>query len=172
MAAEQETEEQQEQEESKGSKKMLFIIIGAVVALIAAVAVVFFVFMGGDESSSQQSSDALGVTGPEAGSAYYVALPRPFIFNIPGQQRDRLVQISVQLMVRGTRNEELARQNIPAIEGVLHRTFSSSTAEMLETSEGRTDLRAASLNVVRTELQELTGSPVVEEVLFTGFVMQ
>ena len=75
-------------------------------------------------------------------------------------------------MVRGSRNEELARQNIPAIEGVLHRTFSSSTAESLQTSDGRTQLREAALNVVRNELQGLTGSPVVEEVLFTGFVMQ
>lgn len=172
MAAEQENDEQQEQEEPKSSRKMLFTIIGVAVALVAAIVVVFFVLSGGDESEGNSGMPGTSATGPEAGSAYYVALPRPFIFNIPGQRRDRLVQITVQLMVRGTRNEEIARQNIPAIEGVLHRTFSSSTAEMLETSEGRTDLREASLSVVRNELQELTGSPVVEEVLFTGFVMQ
>jgi flagellar FliL protein len=40
-------------------------------------------------------------------------MPRPFVFNVAGGQRDRLVQIKIQLMVRGTADETLAKQNIP-----------------------------------------------------------
>lgn len=170
MAAEIE-EQNQETAPEEGSKKKLLIIIGAgLVVLILAVAGAFM-FLGG---SQEQDGTAAGRAASDepVGTAYYVSLPRPFIFNAPGQTRDRLVQINVQLMVRGSRNEDFARQNIPAIEGTLHRTFSSATAESLLTSEGRTQLREASLNVVRNDMRELTGSPVVEEVLFTGFVIQ
>ncbi|MCO4322087.1 flagellar basal body-associated protein FliL [Aliidiomarina quisquiliarum] len=172
MAAEVENQEQQAEPAAGLSKKMLFIIIGGVVGvIIIAVLLFFFMFAGNSADTSSPERGAV-VTGPAAGNAYYVALPRPFIFNVPGQNRDRLVQISVQLMVRGGANDDLARQNIPMIEGVLHRTFSAATAESLQTSEGRLALRDAALNVVQNALQELTGSPVVEELLFTGFVMQ
>ena len=171
MAAEIENEEQAGQV-VKGSSKKLLIIIGAVVSIVI-IAVLVYVFMfTGSSSSTEPAERGAVVTEPAAGNAYYVALPRPFIFNVPGQSRDRLVQISVQLMVRGARNDDLARQNIPMIEGILHRTFSSATAESLQTSEGRLALRDAGLNVVQNALEELTGSRVVEEMLFTGFVMQ
>ncbi len=171
MAAEIESEEQQVEPVQGSSKKMLFMIGGVASVIIIATLVYFFVFAG-SSTNSISPERGTAVTGPAAGNAYYVALPRPFIFNVPGQNRDRLVQISVQLMVRGGSNDDLARQNIPMIEGVLHRTFSAATAESLQTSEGRLALRDAALNVVRNTLEELTGSPVVEELLFTGFVMQ
>lgn len=171
MAAEIENKNEEVEASQGPSKKNLFII-GGVVSVIVIAALVYFFMFASNSGSSGTSERGAAVTGPAAGNAYYVALPRPFIFNVPGQNRDRLVQISVQLMVRGGSNDDLARQNIPMIEGVLHRTFSAATAESLQTSEGRLALRAAALNVVQTALEELTGSPVVEELLFTGFVMQ
>ncbi len=59
------------------------------------------------------------------------------MFNVSGGQRDRLVQIKIQLMVRGTADETLAKQNIPLIEGTLLRVFSAATSEQLMTFEGR-----------------------------------
>lgn len=174
MAAEIENDEQEEQTEKveKGTSKKLLFIIGGIASfvIIGALAFIFFYTAGSENANSGEAGRA--ASGPALGNAYYVVLPRPFIFNVPGQSRDRLVQISVQLMVRGGRNDDLARQNVPMIEGVLHRTFSSSTAENLQTREGRLALRDAALNVVQNALEELTGSPVVEELLFTGFVMQ
>ena len=170
MAAEIDEQEAQ-QENEQGSKKKLVILIASGVLILIIGVVGTFLFLGGDPVNEQTTAGAQADDVP-LGNAYYVSLPRPFIFNAPGQTRDRLVQINVQLMVRGTRNEDLARQNIPAIEGTLHRTFSSTTAESLLTSDGRTQLREGSLNVLRNEMTELTGSPVIEEILFTGFVIQ
>ncbi len=99
-------------------------------------------------------------------------MPRPFVFNVAGVQRDRLVQIKIQLQVRGAADETLAKQNIPLIEGTLLRVFSAATAEQLMTFEGKEKLRKDSLEECRRVLKDLVSSPVIEQVLFTGFVMQ
>ncbi|RUO39040.1 flagellar basal body-associated protein FliL [Aliidiomarina taiwanensis] len=171
MAAEIETQETGSTEQKGASKKFILIGVAAVVVLVVGIAA-FFLLSSGEEEVSSEQPRGLSVTGPAAGTAYYVKLPRPFIFNVPGQTRDRLVQITAELMVRGPRNDDLARQHIPKIEGLLHKTFSSVTSESLQTREGRVALREESLRVLREALEELTGSPVVEELLFTGFVMQ
>ncbi len=101
-----------------------------------------------------------------------MALPRAFIFNAHGQTRDRLVQIKVKLLVRGPENEALAKQHSPLIEGTLLKVFSYSTVEQLTTVEGKVKLRKDAIDAVTKNLQELTGKPVVEQILFTGFVMQ
>ena len=99
-------------------------------------------------------------------------MPRPFIFNVPGAGRDRLVQIKVQLMVRGSDNEELAKMHIPMIEGTLLKVFSTANADDLVTEAGKVALKDQSLREVQKALNEIAGNAVVEQVLFTGFVMQ
>lgn len=106
------------------------------------------------------------------GSALYVGMPRPFVFNVPGAGRDRLVQIKVQLLVRGDANEEAAKRHIPLIEGTLLSIFSTANADALSTSAGKADLRTKSLQEVQQSLSEIEGNKVVEKILFTGFVMQ
>jgi len=108
----------------------------------------------------------------EMGTALYVAMPRPFVFNVPGAGRDRLVQIKVQLLVRGSDNEELAKTHIPLIEGTLLQAFSTSNADDLVTEAGKIELREQAVTEVQKALKDITGSDVVERVLFTGFVMQ
>lgn len=160
-------------------KKKLIIIIGAVV-LLAVVAVVAVLMMSGDSAETAPveagAAEATVAADPGAlaakGSALYVSMPRPFIFNVPGASKDRLVQIKVQLLVRGSNNEETAKVHIPLIESTLLRTFSASNAEELITVEGKENLKKKALKEVQEALVGVAGSEVVEEVLFTGFVMQ
>lgn len=165
--------------EGQAKKKKLIIIIGAVV-LLAVVAVVAVLMMSGDSAEPAPVEDAAAETAVAAdpnaaadkGSALYVSMPRPFIFNVPGASKDRLVQIKVQLLVRGSNNEEAAKVHIPLIESTLLRTFSTSNAEQLITVEGKENLKKKALKEVQEALIGVAGSEVVEEVLFTGFVMQ
>ncbi|MFC3031798.1 flagellar basal body-associated protein FliL [Pseudoalteromonas fenneropenaei] len=167
-------------EETGGNKKKLIIIIAAAVVVIGA-AVAFFLLSGSDEpaetlaeeapiSASAESSS--GGNAAQMGSALYVAMPRPFVFNVPGASRDRIVQIKVQLLVRGEVNEEVAKKHIPLIEGTLLSVFSTTTADELSTTAGKETLRLSALDKVQEALQNVEGSKVVERVLFTGFVMQ
>ena len=55
---------------------------------------------GGDEPAAEKTEAK-----PEAKPRPALALcghARPFVFNVAGGQQDRLVQIKIQLMVRGT----------------------------------------------------------------------
>ncbi len=173
-------EEELQIEEGGKKGKMMLIIIIAVVVIVGGAAAYFFLFAGGDEPAAEQLEQtaeavaAEAASGPsaEVGTALYVAMPRPFVFNVPGTGRDRLVQIKVQLLVRGSDNEELAKTHIPLIEGTLLQVFSTSNADDLVTEAGKIELREQSVSEVQRVLQDIVGSEVVERVLFTGFVMQ
>lgn len=164
-------------EETGKSKKKLIIIIVAVLLVVGGAAGYFF--MSGsdapvetlDEEATLSENSASG-SSAEIGSALYVTMPRPFVFNVPGASRDRIVQIKVQLLVRGEVNEETAKKHIPLIEGKLLSVFSTTTADELSTSAGKETLRFSALEAVQAALMDVEGSKIIERVLFTGFVMQ
>ena len=88
----------------EGGKKNKLIIIAAVVIviLIAAGGASYFFLMGDDDAPDPSASETIP-EGEESvalfsktGSALYVAMPRSFVFNVPGVGRDRLVEIKVQ----------------------------------------------------------------------------
>jgi len=172
--------------DNPGKKKKLIIII-AVVAVLAIGGGAAFFFMGGSEEVSQEQIDAAldsggegeggedgGTAQPTAttGDALYVPMPRPFRFNIPGAARDRFVEIRVQLLVRGSDNEEAAKKHVPLIESTLLAVFTQSNADDLATSAGKTSLKQKALAEVHKIMNDVEGSNIVEQVLFTGFVMQ
>jgi len=171
-----------------GNKKKKMIIIAAAAVVLLGGGGAAFMMMGGDpppaaEVAAEGAPAAEGAApaadgaapaaaGPDIGSALYVGMPRPFVFNVAGASRDRLVQIKAQLLVRGTQNEEIAKQHIPLIESTMLRTFSKANADELVTAAGKETIKASALKDVQEALKGVAGSPVVEEILFTGFVMQ
>jgi len=167
-------------EETGKSKKKLIIIIVAVLLIIGGAAGYFFMSGSDTPVETLDEETAMSTDAPSAaagdsaemGSALYVAMPRPFVFNVPGSSRDRIVQIKVQLLVRGEVNEETAKKHIPLIEGTLLSVFSTTTADELSTSSGKETLRFSALEKVQKALMDVEGSKVIERVLFTGFVMQ
>lgn len=165
---------------SGGKGKKLIIAIVAIVILLAGGGGAFLMLSGSDEATAVADEEQDAVTEEvaeeseeaEIGDAYYVGMPRPFVFNVSGYDRDRLVQIKVQLLVRGPDNDTTARKHIPLIEDTLLTVFSSSTAEKLATRVGKDELRTQSQNAVQKALEPIAGSSVIEKVLFIGFVMQ
>ncbi|MHA6963361.1 flagellar basal body-associated FliL family protein [Zobellella denitrificans] len=114
---------------------------------------------------------------PEARSvedtqALYVSVSRPFIFSVPSGMRERLVQVEVQLMVRGTANEAKAKRHLPLLESTLLAVFSRQSAENYLTAEGKLVVRQEAKNELNQVLTEELGERLVEQVLFTSIVMQ
>jgi flagellar FliL protein len=167
--------------EEGGKKSKLIIIIVAVVVLIAGGggAAAYFFLMGDDEpipviedETKMEGEEGRALELVKTGTALYVAMPRPFVFNVPGSTRDRLVEIKVQLMMRGSDNAEQAKMHIPLIEGTLLKTFSTANADDLVTEAGKIAIRESALKEVQKIMVDISGNQTVEEVLFTGFVMQ
>lgn len=161
------------EEGGKKKGKMMIIIIAVVVLLTGGGAGAFF-FLGGEEPEEGDAAaeEVMEEEPVNTGLAMYVAMPRPFQFNAPGVARERLVQIEVQLMVRGIENEERAKRHIPMIEGTILSVFSAANADELVTDVGKVDLKEKATAQVRQVMNELEKDPVVEQVLFTGFVIQ
>lgn len=176
--------EENELEMDKGGKSKKLIIIIVAVVLVLGGAGAFF-FLSGDSDVSQAEIDAaLDSSDPSAegenadsgsvgtGTALYVPMPRPFRFNVPGSARDRFVEIRVQLMVRGSDNEEETKKHVPLIESTILNVFSQANADDLATSAGKTSLKQLTLKEVQKTMKEISNNKIIEQVLFTGFVMQ
>ena len=175
-------EEEQLELKPQGGKKKLLLLVGVVLVLLIGGGVGGWLMLSGGgeedkehakkEEGGQAQSEEEKAAAQAAKMAMYVVLPRPFVFNVAAKPRYRLVQIKVALMVRGPANEALAKLHTPLVEGAMFRVFAASTTQQLETVEGRSKLRSDALAAVRQSLHEVTQQDVVEQVLFTGFVMQ
>ncbi|MEI8634153.1 flagellar basal body-associated protein FliL [Vibrio sp. PP-XX7] len=158
---------------SKGKKKLLIIIAAVVVLLLVGGAAAFFLMGSSGTNQSADNAEQVQQKDKQSDSpVIYVSLPQPFVFNITGDKRDRMVQVKVQLMVRGSKNENLARYHSPLIESTLLSTFASATVEQLRTPNGRVELRDKATEDIKTVLTKAVGDAVIERVLFTDFVMQ
>jgi flagellar FliL protein len=164
--------EEQQIEAPKGKGKLLIIIAVVAVLLIGGGAAAFFMMRSDDDTAGASNSSASQSAQPVVEPISYVNIPQPFVFNVTGDSRNRMVQIKAQLMVRGRANEELARYHSPLIESSLINTFASSTVEQLRTPNGRVELRDKASDDVKASLSQAVGQPVIERVLFTDFVIQ
>lgn len=175
-------EEEQLELKPQGGKKKLLLLVGVVLVLLIGGGVGGWLMLsgGGEEDKEHAKKEEGGqaqsaeekAADQAAKMGMYVVLPRPFVFNVSAKPRYRLVQIKVALMVRGPANEALAKLHTPLVEGAMFRVFAASTTQQLESVDGRSKLRSDALAAVRQALHEVTQQDVVEQVLFTGFVMQ
>ena len=159
--------EEEETTAAPAGKGKLFIIIGVVVAVVIAVAV-FFLMGSGDTKEEKVVSQPVATTEP----VIYIALSQAFVFNVNSKTKNRIARIKAQLMLRGGKNEELARSHMPLIESTMLISLSAATVEQLRTVNGRGELRDKITEDVKTALNKAIGEPVIERVLFTDFVMQ
>ena len=154
-----------------GSKKKLIIIIVAVVLLLGGAAGAYFFFFAGDDSAAVVEGQSVAETEVEV-RASYVPMPRPFVFNVADGKRNRLVQIKVQLLVRGSDKVTLTKKHIPLLEDTLVRTFAGASADQLRSPDGKAILRDFALEALNKATTKVENKPLIDLVLFTGFVLQ
>ena len=175
-------EEEQLELKPQGGKKKLLLLVGVVLVLLIGGGVGGWLMLSGGgeedkehakkEEGGQAQSEEEKAAAQAANMAMYVVLPRPFVFNVAAKPRYRLVQIKVALMVRGPANEALAKLHTPLVEGGVLKVVTTFTADELITIEGKARLRSEALKSIQASMSEVTQKPVVEQLLFTGFVMQ
>lgn len=160
--------------EMKNNKHVLttkpFIIGAIVTSLILVMGVLIWLIV--DNSTDNPGLKEDSVVKNRQQEAFYVAMPRPFLFNLPGQHRTALVEIKVQLQVRGEEHDLLVRKHIPLIEDALLTTFSRSHLQSLSTQSGKEEMRQLALRHLQNTLQPVTGQKIVDKLLFTGFIIQ
>lgn len=104
--------------------------------------------------------------------ALYVGTSMPFVFSVAAGRRERMVQIEVQLMVRGDKSQAEAQRHLPLLESALLTVFSRQSADNYLTADGKRQVRAEAREELNAVLTEELGHPLIEKVLFTSIVMQ
>ncbi|MCI6939245.1 MAG: flagellar basal body-associated FliL family protein, partial [Succinatimonas hippei] len=69
-------------------------------------------------------------------------------------------------------NEALAKKHLVLLNSVVFDKLSAQTYESLLLPTGRNRLKRELLDAVRARMTEVAKAPVVEQILFTSFVLQ
>jgi len=133
-------------------------------------------FLGGSEPEGE------GAVEPEAQveaspepveqEAIYYPLTEKFIIDYNVRGRQRFLQLEVSLMFRDNQVSQAIERHLPRIRNDLNLLLKGQDFEDLQTPEGKELVRQDALRRVNAILEQETGKPGIEQVLFTSFVMQ
>ena len=107
-----------------------------------------------------------------SGATPYFEITTPFVVNLAEQDSLSFLQVNAQLKVSREDIKPLLSKHIPAIQHTMMMVLSEQTIKDINTVAGKQKLRDATLKEVQTLLQAQIGDPGVEEIYFTGFIIQ
>ena len=103
----------------------------------------------------------------------YVKFDSAFTFNLKDKRnRDHVLQMEIVLMTIGQENSELCKKHLSLTGSVISSVVSAQTFESLTVPTGRQRLKELLLEAVRSKLSGVTNKVVVDQILFTNFVLQ
>jgi flagellar basal body-associated protein FliL len=108
--------------------------------------------------------------GPDKPALYY-AIDPPLVVNFEDGSAVRFLQITMVVMAHDEKTIESVGKNIPVIRNNLLLLMSNRNYQSLMSREGKEKLRQEALTEIRG-VQKKEGSPDVDDLLFTSFVVQ
>ena len=165
------------------SRRKLLAMIGVVLAFILVVggyctyAYLYHKWPFGSLGSSDATVIAgQSVSGEDAAALMadqYIRFDSAFTFNLPGEnRRGHMVQVDVALVVHGVQNAAMAQKHLPLISATISEICAQQDYESLSSPSGRERFKHLLLDGIRTKLTGVINDPLIEQVLFTNFVMQ
>ncbi|MFS2159123.1 flagellar basal body-associated protein FliL [Pseudomonas sp. Pseusp122] len=156
------------------SKGKLKLIIAAVVAFLLAIglsvgATWYFVH------KADSKPDPAAVAAAEANAkhpAVFEALTPAFVVNFNSGGRTRYMQVSITMLARNAADLEALKVHMPVIRNNLVMLFAGLPFEQLSTPIGQEMLRQKATASVQEVAQKELGKTVIEQLLFTNFVLQ
>jgi flagellar FliL protein len=159
--------------EGKGKGKLKFIIIIVVALLVAIGASVggtWFFLHKSMAKTEEHPAEAATPAGKAA--AIYEPLSPAFVVNLDQNGRQRYMQVSITLMTRDQAGLDALKVHMPVIRNNLVLLFSGQSFDALATPIGQEMLRQKATASVQEVAQKEVGKLVVDQLLFTNFVLQ
>jgi flagellar FliL protein len=103
--------------------------------------------------------------------AVYYAIDPPLVVNFEDGSVVRFLQITMEVMAHDQLAVDSVQKNIPLIRNNLLLLMSNRNYQSMMSREGKEKLRQEALTEVRA-VQKKEGSPDVDDLLFTSFVVQ
>lgn len=107
---------------------------------------------------------------PEGPPVYHAF--EPLIVNFEESGELRFLQVTVEVMARDPKAIAAVQANTPLLRNNLLLLIGSREMQQLLTREGKEQLRALALNEVRAALKKVSPESEIEDVYFSGFVIQ
>jgi len=154
----------------KGKLKMIImIVVGLLLAIGLSVGATWF-FM--NKSASKPAEEAPAAASNVKPPAIYEPLSPAFVVNFKQNGRDRYMQVSITLQARDKVALDALKVHMPVIRNNLVMLFSGQAFETLSTPIGQEMLRQKATASVQEVAQKEVGKPVIDQLLFTNFVLQ
>lgn len=155
------------------SKGKLKLIIIAVVALLLAVGLsvgaTWFIMHKSESAPDPAAAAAVTDAKPVA---VYEPLTPAFVVNFNANGRQRYMQVSITMLSRNAADMEALKAHMPVIRNNLVMLFAGIPFESLATPVGQEMLRQKATASIQEVAQKELGKTVIEQLLFTNFVLQ
>ena len=185
-----------EEKKPSSTKKIIFIVLGSVlVTLIAVFATLYFLGIFPPKAKSDAThaeaghevtaeahegengeDEHEGEKGGEKGHAVqvtYYDLKPSFMINFGANPEARLLQIDMSLATQDSSVPDALKKHDPMIRNNLLLLIGAEDPAVLKTAEGKEALRTKILDEVNAILKKQAKKKnAVDEVFFTGFIMQ
>ena len=162
-----------------GFVKILMAITAVIILIAVSIVTTLYVTgaMSGYRGANGEATQVETGHGPAAGQdsfkePIYYAFDPAFVVNFNDGKNIRYLQLSMEVMTYDDSVVEDLKKHMPVIRNNLIMILSNLNYEVINTGAGKKQLQDEALTEIRSILKEKTGREGVEEVYFTGFVMQ
>ncbi|WP_434680755.1 flagellar basal body-associated protein FliL [Pseudomonas sp. R1-18] len=154
-------------------KGKLKVIIIAVVALLLAVGLsvgaTWFIMHKPESAPDPAAAAAAANVKPVA---VFEPLTPAFVVNFNANGRQRYMQVSITMLSRNAADMEALKAHMPVIRNNLVMLFAGIPFESLASPVGQEMLRQKATASIQEVAQKELGKTVIEQLLFTNFVLQ
>lgn len=102
----------------------------------------------------------------------YFNLSAPFVVNLQGDSGLAFLQVNAQFKVKKPEFKAKLSEHMPAIQHTMMMVLSEQTQNEVRSVAGKEKLRGEALKQVQALLKEQLGDEAIEEIYFTGFIIQ
>ncbi len=102
----------------------------------------------------------------------YESVYPPFIVNLQDKGKPVYAQIAVEVKLISSMESRTFLDHRPQVRALLLKLFSSKTKAEIETRVGRESLRRQALGKLKALFSREVDDPLIEDVLFTSFIIQ
>jgi flagellar FliL protein len=162
---------------TKVGKKRLILLIGGGLLIIGlsvggTLAVVTMIGPELAAVESESSSEETEAVEEPIKQATYFPIKPPIIVTFDARGRQRYLQAEVTLLIRDTSLIAVIELHMPMIRNALNFIIGGQLYEEVQTAEGKELMRLQCLQELQKLIEQETGQPGIEQVLFTNMVMQ
>ncbi|MBK5299917.1 MULTISPECIES: flagellar basal body-associated protein FliL [Gammaproteobacteria] len=154
---------------TKGKIKLIIVIVVAMLLAIGLSVGATWYFMHSAQSKPA-AADETAVVGKQP--AIFEPMAPAFVANYNVNGRQRYMQVSITLQGRNQADLDALKVHMPVIRNNLVMLFSGQDFATLATPVGQEMLRQKATASVQEVAQKELGKVVIEQLLFTNFVLQ